>query len=207
MPTGRLLRWNESKGFGFISAPDRAGDVFLHATALRRTGMPRPPRVGETIHYDLHHDNDGKRRAVNARIEGLDPAPRAPDPQARPARAGARGQRPGSRPSSRRSATRTSGRKRFNGAILLVLMIVTAVFAYQRLQPIWSPTATPEERLPAPSETRRPKKPRFSCQGKVHCSEMNSCAEAKFYIRNCPNTRMDGDGDGVPCERQWCGGR
>jgi cold shock CspA family protein len=70
MPTGRLLRWNESKGFGFISAQDRAGDVFLHATALRRTGMPRPPRVGETIHDDLHHDNDGKRRAVNARIEG-----------------------------------------------------------------------------------------------------------------------------------------
>ncbi|CAK8724127.1 Excalibur calcium-binding domain-containing protein [Candidatus Electrothrix aarhusensis] len=51
----------------------------------------------------------------------------------------------------------------------------------------------------------RQEKSRFSCQGKKHCSEMRSCAEAKFYIRNCPGTKMDGDHDGIPCERQWCG--
>ncbi|MCB0198328.1 MAG: excalibur calcium-binding domain-containing protein, partial [Anaerolineae bacterium] len=44
----------------------------------------------------------------------------------------------------------------------------------------------------------------YSCQGKVYCSEMTSCDEAKFYLRNCPNTQMDGDGDGIPCESQWC---
>ncbi|AVQ71526.1 hypothetical protein B5D77_09645 [Microcystis sp. MC19] len=22
---------------------------------------------------------------------------------------------------------------------------------------------------------------------------------------NCPNVKMDGDDDGVPCESQWCG--
>ncbi|MGL4477877.1 MAG: excalibur calcium-binding domain-containing protein, partial [Aeromonas veronii] len=21
----------------------------------------------------------------------------------------------------------------------------------------------------------------------------------------CPNTKMDGEGDGIPCENQWCG--
>ncbi len=47
---------------------------------------------------------------------------------------------------------------------------------------------------------------RYSCTGKQHCSQMSSCAEAKFYIQNCPNTKMDGDGDGVPCERQHCRG-
>ncbi|WLE98351.1 MAG: excalibur calcium-binding domain-containing protein [Candidatus Electrothrix communis] len=47
-------------------------------------------------------------------------------------------------------------------------------------------------------------KSRFSCQGKTRCTQMRSCAEAKFYIRNCPGTKMDGDNDGVPCERQWC---
>lgn len=45
---------------------------------------------------------------------------------------------------------------------------------------------------------------RFHCQGKTRCSQMSSCAEAMFYIENCPNTEMDGDGDGIPCERQWC---
>ncbi|MGB5407725.1 MAG: excalibur calcium-binding domain-containing protein [Thiogranum sp.] len=40
--------------------------------------------------------------------------------------------------------------------------------------------------------------------GKTHCSQMSSCKEAKFYLNNCPGTKMDGDGDGVPCESQWC---
>jgi len=44
----------------------------------------------------------------------------------------------------------------------------------------------------------------YSCNGKVYCSEMDSCEEAQFYQRNCPGTKMDGDGDGIPCERQ-CG--
>lgn len=53
-------------------------------------------------------------------------------------------------------------------------------------------------------EIMKPQENKFSCQGKKHCSEMTSCAEATFYIRNCPGTKMDGDHDGVPCEKQWC---
>ena len=44
----------------------------------------------------------------------------------------------------------------------------------------------------------------FSCDGRQYCSQMRSCEEARFYILNCPNTRMDGDNDGMPCESQWC---
>lgn len=43
----------------------------------------------------------------------------------------------------------------------------------------------------------------FSCQGKTHCSQMQSFEEAQFYLANCPGVEMDGDGDGVPCERQF----
>ena len=42
------------------------------------------------------------------------------------------------------------------------------------------------------------------CDGRTHCSQMTSCSEATWFLRNCPGTQMDGDGDGVPCERQWC---
>ena len=45
---------------------------------------------------------------------------------------------------------------------------------------------------------------RFKCDGRQHCSQMRSCEEAKFFLKHCPNTKMDGNGDGVPCERQWC---
>ena len=45
----------------------------------------------------------------------------------------------------------------------------------------------------------------FQCQGKRYCSEMTSCEEATFYLKNCPGVEIDGDGDGIPCESQWCG--
>ncbi len=41
---------------------------------------------------------------------------------------------------------------------------------------------------------------RFTCDGRQHCSQMRSRAEAEFFVRSCPNTKMDGDRDGVPCE-------
>jgi len=44
----------------------------------------------------------------------------------------------------------------------------------------------------------------FKCDGREYCSQMTSCAEARFFQNNCPNTKMDGDNDGIPCESQWC---
>lgn len=44
----------------------------------------------------------------------------------------------------------------------------------------------------------------FSCDGRKHCSQMTSCAEATYFTNYCPNTKMDGNHDGVPCEQQWC---
>ncbi|MDD1650487.1 MAG: excalibur calcium-binding domain-containing protein [Methylococcaceae bacterium] len=25
-----------------------------------------------------------------------------------------------------------------------------------------------------------------------------------YFLRNCPDVKLDGDNDGVPCEGQWC---
>lgn len=43
-----------------------------------------------------------------------------------------------------------------------------------------------------------------SCDGRTYCSQMNSCEEATFFLKHCPDVKMDGDNDGVPCEQQWC---
>ncbi|MFQ1653879.1 excalibur calcium-binding domain-containing protein [Aeromonas veronii] len=43
------------------------------------------------------------------------------------------------------------------------------------------------------------------CDGRQHCSQMTSCEEATWFLQHCPNTKMDGEGDGIPCENQWCG--
>lgn len=44
----------------------------------------------------------------------------------------------------------------------------------------------------------------FTCDGRLHCSQMHSCEEATFFLTHCQGTKMDGDNDGIPCETQFC---
>jgi len=81
-----------------------------------------------------------------------------------------------------------------------------ALFAYQRAQhpdamPVAQAEEAEEEELPAVENDG----PQFRCDGRTHCSQMTSCAEAEYFLQNCPGVKMDGEGDGVPCEKQWCG--
>ncbi|WP_265087928.1 excalibur calcium-binding domain-containing protein [Psychrobacter vallis] len=55
-----------------------------------------------------------------------------------------------------------------------------------------------------PVISTQPAAPSFVCDGRQHCSQMTSCAEATYFSNHCPNTKMDGNHDGVPCEQQWC---
>jgi hypothetical protein len=58
---------------------------------------------------------------------------------------------------------------------------------------------------PAPStHTESKSEASFRCDGRTYCSQMTSCAEATYFIEHCPGTKMDGNNDGVPCEKQWC---
>jgi len=71
-------------------------------------------------------------------------------------------------------------------AFLFALALATGFIMYKQLD---QPTA---------------RKYSSSCDGRKFCSQMTSCTEAKFYLKNCPDTQMDGDNDGTPCEEQWC---
>jgi hypothetical protein len=92
---------------------------------------------------------------------------------------------------------------------IVVGIVVLLVVAYLELTSKPSPQdlspnpayTAPPARTPVAS---RPEVESFACDGRTRCSQMHSCAEATFFIRNCPGTEMDGDHDGVPCERQWC---
>lgn len=61
--------------------------------------------------------------------------------------------------------------------------------------------ATP---VPSPVQPRAPQAAAFRCDGRQFCSQMTSCAEAHYFLAHCPDVHMDGNHDGVPCERQWC---
>jgi hypothetical protein len=62
------------------------------------------------------------------------------------------------------------------------------------------PTSLSSAFPPSPAATASP----WKCDGRTHCSQMSSCAEATFFLKNCPGTKMDGNNDGIPCEKQWC---
>lgn len=99
--------------------------------------------------------------------------------------------------------------------IILILMGLAAWQAYGQYQgrarqhagasdSLAAVDAEEQEARPAAFKPGQLSSERFSCDGRQHCSQMHSCEEATFFLKNCPDTKMDGDHDGVPCERQWC---
>ncbi len=47
---------------------------------------------------------------------------------------------------------------------------------------------------------RAPVQANPACGNKRYCSQMVSCEEARFYLTQCGNKKLDKNGDGVPCE-------
>jgi hypothetical protein len=137
--------------------------------------------AGDSIRSSPMKDDSGKLRAADVYIEGVTRTPSTTPKQNKVNR----------------------GKK---SSSTIVKVVGTLLFAgFIIFTNVWDFTNEP-----APSDTLLvPKAPsvkgkQFRCAGKQHCSEMESCAEARFYLQSCPDTKMDGDEDGIPCEKQWC---
>src|SRR3954468_19824332 len=66
MATGTVKWFNEQKGYGFIQPDDGGRDVFVHISAVERSGM-RGLAEGQKISYELQADRrTGKESAANA---------------------------------------------------------------------------------------------------------------------------------------------
>ena len=120
---------------------------------------------------------DGKKKAVNASIEGV---------------------------STKRNIYTYAKKSQFKFNLLLFILIVVAFsLVLFTLSPFISEKYN--EILKNNNEIFEEEDfTGFSCQGKQRCYEMTSCKEARFYLKYCPNVKIDGDHDGKPCERR-CG--
>ncbi len=174
---GTLTKWNDDRGFGFITPASRTPDIFVHISAFPRAGGR--PRLNELISFETEAGHDGKQRAVRVM------RPR---------------QQTTGRPAATRELQRTHGH-RLGGVLALLAVAAVGAYGYSRfVKQVVPPGAAKSDsqmQLASPSS-------RYACDGRTMCSQMTSCAEARYFIRNCPNTQMDGDGDGEPCESQWC---
>ena len=66
---GKLIKWNDDKGFGFIQPEAGGRHVFLHVSAL--IPAARRPQTGDTIFYEPTVQAAGKIRASNAFLVGV----------------------------------------------------------------------------------------------------------------------------------------
>jgi cold shock CspA family protein len=192
--TGKLRTWHDDRGFGFIAPTGGGGELFVHISAFPRDGSR--PTIGETLTYEVGPGKDGKPQAVRVIRQAIG------HPSTYPARSH-------SAPTSRSRSAPTPRRSLLPHVIALLLLVAMGAYGYRTYQRHWpfaaqaaAETAAPAApALPVPqAATASP----YRCDGRTHCSQMTSCAEAKFFLQNCPGTKMDGNNDGVPCEQQWC---
>jgi CspA family cold shock protein len=65
MATGTVKWFNNQKGYGFIQPDDGGADIFVHISAVEKSGM-QSLREGQKISYELFNDpKKGKSSAVN----------------------------------------------------------------------------------------------------------------------------------------------
>ena len=178
--TGTLRSWKDDRGFGFI-APARGGvELFVHISALPSDGTR--PTVGEKLTYELGRGKSGQLQAINVQRHVIGRMPER-------ARA--------------RSPAAKNSPPVFTKLIVLVILVAVGAFAFNQYQQrLATPSSQPELLMSRPESVNEVQN--FKCDGRTHCAQMTSCAEAKYFLKNCPGTRMDGNNDGTPCERQWC---
>ena len=195
MHKGLLKTWKTDKGFGFIKSDTLEHDTFIHISALKH--MSRKPKVGDTIYFEVATQPDGKTKAINCRIEGV-------------AELKAPYQKHNQQPYR---VAKSNFASSFLGKVASIgLIAALCLYAFNKYNthsssqtPIITNAdlATFDEqylkvvipKIVIPKSTQN-----FTCDGRQYCTQMSSRAEAVFFINNCPDTKMDGDGDGKPCE-------
>jgi CspA family cold shock protein len=64
MAIGTVKWFNAQKGYGFIQPDDGSKDVFVHISAVERSGLGRV-NEGDKLSYDIERGQQGKTSATN----------------------------------------------------------------------------------------------------------------------------------------------
>lgn len=64
MPTGTVKWFNVTKGYGFIEPEDGGNDIFVHITAVQKSGM-EGLNEGQKVSFDLEEGRNGRMAATN----------------------------------------------------------------------------------------------------------------------------------------------
>lgn len=177
---GKVIKWLDDKGYGFVNADGSSEQIFVHISAFPK-GQERP-NIGELITFEIAIDSKKGLQAYNVTYVNR------------------------SDTRVRHGQTSYKNKKSNLGTWIFVAILLMGVYLYKS---VYKPALNQVNETGSQAEKARAlqdEKPQsYKCEGKTHCNEMTSCEEAKFYLQNCAGTIADGDGDGIPCEEQWCG--
>lgn len=67
MTNGTVKWFNTTKGYGFIAPEAGSKDVFVHITAVQRSGL-HALSEGQRVQFDVERGTNGKDSAVNISI-------------------------------------------------------------------------------------------------------------------------------------------
>lgn len=188
---GTITHWLDEKGYGFITREDSGDRVFFHISDCPRGAIR--PQTGWVVSFELTAAQNGKYAANHVYSEKFLPKAPAKPATARPVR-----------------PARTSKRQR-RGQLLNTLLILLAVAAigygikeyYRARQLLAQAHSMPAPLGSLPAEPLAPGGTHFQCDQRIYCSQMTSRNEALYFLAHCPGVKMDGDGDGEPCEQQF----
>ena len=171
----KITSWNDAKGFGFAEVNRKK--YFVHVSALGP--IARNPRVGDCIVVTEFLETPKGPRIALGVLEGV--------------------------PLRSNQVKSSSGyyRKRKTNAALLISFPVIAIVNCQDDLFNRDKTSYSTMDLNQNKKEQNNFNSNYHCDGRIHCSQMRSYDEALFFLRNCPGVKMDGDGDGIPCERQF----
>ena len=181
---GKIKNYNADRGFGFIEVDGEKRDVFFHITDFPNKNIA--PKVGENLKFRKVQDGEKfkadniVRLDISSEIERYAYRPSAK--QITKSRANRVQQKQGSLFSN------------FISYMRLLTIIGLAYLVFNKYQDLQNNTKSQQVNEAQVVQQN------FSCDGREHCSQMGSYEEAAFFLKNCPNTKMDGDYDGQPCE-------
>ena len=221
---GKIKNYNAERGFGFIKIEGKSEDIFFHISAFpKSTGEPK---IGERLKFLIVEDK-GKNKAVNiVRLDlnkvgannhnkqmnsGISPNRLSVNKKGKTATiiglviiailTGLLFQKYQAYQQSKelRAAQLIEEQKNIVKAQRQALGDLPEVKLSEKTENALRNTPS----LPIHTQQSVPVNTQFSCDGREHCSQMRSYEEAVFFLRNCPNTKMDGNNDGEPCEQQF----
>ncbi|WP_448970939.1 excalibur calcium-binding domain-containing protein [Neisseria sp.] len=188
---GVIVKWDDEKGYGFIRIDGGNKEIFCHISDF----SPRNPRpeINEAVGFEVVSDDKGRFSAQQIRYLNQE-----------------RAVSPGYRKKHRKDEESPTSIVQVVLSLLVGLLLVSAI-GYKAYQYVSEKLTPKQENTPVKTQVlpeikrQQPDSSPYRCDGRQHCSQMTSCEEAKWFVRNCSDTKMDGDGDGIPCEDK-CGG-